>query len=78
MKAVFITLIVMVGVCVLANMGLQGTQPEKVVYQMCQSSRMGRSVSEQTCADLQQQYGVEFLCKQANDRIDNECWVETK
>jgi hypothetical protein len=78
MKAFFITLTIVIGVCVCVNIQAQKGSPKEVVYQMCQSSRMTDSVAEQTCADLQDHYNIEFLCEQNNKSSSNHCWVEEK
>jgi hypothetical protein len=53
-------------------------EPADLVYQVCNESRMSETISERGCGDLQDQLHLEFLCKQANTRPDNHCWVENK
>jgi hypothetical protein len=55
-----------------------GTREKDVVFQMCQESRATNNVSEQTCGDLQDFYGMEYLCKDRNSSTSNKCWVEVK
>lgn len=78
MKSILITLIITVGACVISYMGGQTVSPKKVIYDVCQASRMHDFVSEQTCGDLQDYYHAEYLCKENNKKADNKCWVEVQ
>lgn len=49
---------------------------EKVAYEMCQSSRMYDTVSEETCGEVLDYYGLDFVCEEANKLETNHCKVE--
>lgn len=49
---------------------------DKTVYEACQESRMSLEITEQACGQLQDMYGREYICTQANMSRDNHCWVE--
>jgi hypothetical protein len=76
LKPVLITLIVVLGVLGLAEIGQGVGRPEDVVYEVCNASRIHDIVSEQTCGELQDYYHLEFLCDKNNKLADNHCWVE--
>lgn len=78
MKSIIITLIVVVGLVCLANIGQADMQPKQVVYDMCQASRISDTVSESTCGELQERYNAEYLCDQNNKNASTHCWVEMK
>lgn len=78
MKPVLITLIIVVGLLGLANIGKSSMSPKQVIYEMCQSSRITDMVSEQTCGELQDRYNAEYLCDSNNKNASTHCWVEMK
>lgn len=51
---------------------------KRLVYSVCNDSRMSPTITEQQCGDLQDQTGTEFLCEEANTSPTNICWVEVK
>jgi hypothetical protein len=48
------------------------------VYTTCNESRMSDTINETKCGDLQDKYGIEFLCEQRNNLSTNTCWTEAK
>lgn len=52
--------------------------PAKLVYQVCNESRISLSINERGCGDLQDQLHMEFVCEHNNTDPDNHCQVEEK
>lgn len=48
------------------------------VYNVCNASRISKTISEHDCGDLQDKTNTEFLCNANNDLSTNYCWVEVK
>ncbi len=46
------------------------------VYQVCQTSRVDPRIDERGCADVQDIFGREYVCRDANTDVSNICWVE--
>ena len=47
-----------------------------IVYAECQNARQSQTVTEARCAELQDQYKIEFLCEARNTSPANHCWTE--
>lgn len=50
----------------------------KSVYIVCNDSRMSATVTEASCAALQDVTRTEFLCEDMGTSSDIRCWVEDK
>lgn len=58
-------------------------QAEKVhkletVYAVCNESRISPTITETECGQLQDKWGIEFLCQANNTDPQNHCWTEQK
>jgi hypothetical protein len=51
---------------------------EQNVFDVCNDSRISKDISENNCGTLQDNYDMEFICKQNNNSVNNLCWVEYK
>lgn len=52
---------------------------ERIVFEACNQSRLVIDGElEQRCGDLQDKYGIEFLCEFNNGKVSNRCWTEAK
>lgn len=49
---------------------------QRIVFEACQNSRMGKGISENTCGEMQELYHAEYICKENNSSPSNVCWVE--
>lgn len=54
----------------------QFAAPGKIVQKLCDVSRTTGGISEETCAEVQDYYNFEYLCREANSDPNNRCWVE--
>ncbi|MGV9002384.1 MAG: hypothetical protein ACOH18_05530 [Candidatus Saccharimonadaceae bacterium] len=50
----------------------------ELVFATCEISRTSDLVTEEKCADVQVQYGIEYLCGPTKDLkdLDRNCWTE--
>jgi hypothetical protein len=53
-------------------------QLKRDVYRVCNQSRISSTITEGSCADLQDATNTEFLCAENNTSPNNICWVEVK
>lgn len=49
----------------------------RIVYNICQKTRMSLTIPEKECADASYKYKYEYICKEGNTSADNQCWVES-
>ena len=78
MQKVIIGGIIALGLVMILLATRQLNAPKLTVYQVCSASRTSDKVQQNTCADLQQFYNVEYLCTANNTSPSNDCWVEDK
>lgn len=75
-----IFLALLVGAILGCSINAQATDNAKrEVYAVCNSARLEISgASEQACGQLQDKYGIEFLCNANNNSPATNCWTEAK
>lgn len=73
----FIVVAFFLGMAAGHSVGVTDTN-KRLVYSICNQSRMSAEIKETQCGDLQDQTHTEFLCIDGNTSPDNICWVEQK